>query len=651
MKIRFAKKYNMNELNKTKRFSKKMFISMKTIVFLIALFVGLNAAKAQLTVAVTNPNNASPALSSSYSSLSNAITALNNATAFSGPVTLTCSGTSEVAPVGGYSISFSGTTTLTNKVVINGASSIVYAAASPTIGAQTDAIFKIIGCDFVTIQNFVMNENTSNNIDAPLSAQRMTEFGVALFAATATNGAQNNTIQNNTINLGSSLGGTPVYYRNAIGIFSSTASSATAPATARPATSLAGANSNNKIYGNTISGVTTGIYFVAPAQTATILESGNDIGGTSSGTGNNITFANSNVVSDLTYVSFSGTTPAGIYFRNVVGNSARFNTITNGANLTINYGGIFSAVGTAPASVTYTSNFSDNIISINNNQPNTLITGIDFGSVLTTGTITCNNNNVTIISSSIDLANATAITGIKAAYAAANSTVNGNTVLLNPKITYTSGPSVANSGALTCISVPSGATSTINVMSNNLKIVRTGSTGATFSGTQIGIQATVAALNMNIGASGTGNTIAVYDSIQGTSSFATVNLITASATHTNLNVSYNTLGSGIGAYNGTGTLTGILHQAVVVTSVNINNNTFTLDRTTSVGGTFTAINGGNSTNNTMTSFSIANNTVSYTGPTSTSGAFNGIVNSDVVQQHLQKTSQTIALLQMELFQP
>lgn len=619
----------MNQLNKTKLFSKKVFISLKTVVFLIAFFVGLNAAKAQLTVTVTNPSNATPALSSSYSSLSSAINALNNATTFSGPVTLTCSGTSEVAPAGGYSISFSGTTTLTNKVVINGASSTVFAAASPTVGAQTDAIFKIIGCDFVTIQNFVMNENTSNNIDAPLGAQRMTEFGVALFAATATNGAQNNTIQNNTINLGSSMGGTPVYYRNAIGIFSSTASSATAPGTARSATSTAGANSNNKIYGNTISGVTTGIYFVAPAQTATTLETGNDIGGTSAVTGNTIIFANSNLVSDLTYVSFSGTTPAGIYFRNVVGNSARFNTITNGSNLTINYGGIFSAVGTAPASVTYTSNFSDNIININNNQPNTSITGIDFGSGLTTGTITCNNNNVTIISSSVDLANTTALTGIRAAYAAANSTVNGNTVLLNPKITYTTGPSVSNSGALTCISVPSGATSTINVMSNNLKIVRTGSTGATFSGTQIGIQATVAALNMNIGASGTGNTIAVYDSIQGTSSFATVNLITASATHTNLNVSYNTLGSGIGAYNGTGTLTGILHQAAIVTSVVINNNTFSLDRTTSNGGTFTAINGGNSTNNTMTSFSIANNVLNYTGPTSTSGAFNGIVNSDV----------------------
>ena len=620
----------MYKLNKQSLFNKISSSTLKAIVFLAMIFVGLSAAKAQLTVSVTNPNSATPALSSSYASLSSAISALNNVTAFSGPVTLTCSGTSEVAPLGGYSISFSGTTSLTNKVVINGASATVYAAASPTVGSQTDAIFKIIGCDFVTIQNFVMNENASNNIDAPLGAQRMTEFGVALFAATATNGAQNNTIQNNTINLGSSLGGTPVYYRNAIGIFSSSASSATAPASARPATSLAGANSNNKIYGNTISGVTTGIYFVAPAQTSTILESGNDIGGTSVATGNNITFANSNLVSDLTYVSFSGTTPGGVYFRNVVGNSVRFNTITNGANLTINYGGIFSAVGTAPSGVTYTSNFSDNTISINNNQPNTLITGIDFGSGITTGTITCNNNNVTILSSSIDLANATALTGIKAAYAAANSTVNNNTVLLNPKITYTAGPSVSNSGALTCISVPSGATSTINVMGNNLKIVRTGTTGATFSGIQIGIQATVAALNMNIGASGTGNTIAVYDSIQGTSAFATVTLIAASATHTNLNVSYNTLGSGIGIYNGTGTLTGILHQAVIVTSVNINNNTFTLDRTTSNGGTFNAINGGNSTNNTLTSFSISNNTVNYVGPTSTSGAFSGITNSDIV---------------------
>ncbi len=631
----------MNHLNKLKKFKQKLQLSVKTMFLLIAFFAGLSGAFAQLSVTVTNPTNATPNLSASYSSLASAITALNATTTFSGPVTFTCSGSSETAPSGGFSISYTATTTATNKVVINGSNTTVYAAAMPTSGTQNDAIFKIIGSDYLTIQNFVMNENPSNNIDAALASQRMTEFGVALFAATATNGAQNNTIQNNTINLSSSFGGSPVYYRNAIGIFSTTASAATAPASGRPSTSTAGANSNNKIYGNTITGVATGIYFIAPAQTTSTLETGNDIGGTSGATGNTITygFGNinmaginvNNVASDLTWTSFSGAALAGIYFRNVVGNSARFNTITNWPSITLSNGAIFSAVGSAPTGITYTSNFSNNTINLYTLLPCTAITGIDFGSGITTGTITSNNNNVTILSTSIDLANATTVIGIKAAYPAATSTVNSNTVLLNPVITNSALVSIGNTGAQTCLSVPSGIGSTISVMSNNLKIVRTGSLNATFGGAETGILATAAATNMNIGASGTGNTIAMYDTIQGVSSFNTPTYISAGAAHVNLNISYNTLGSGIGIFNSTGTVTGILHtSAAVVTSININNNTFTLDRTTSNGGTFTAINGGGSALATMASFSISNNTVNYTGPVTAAGGFNGIVNTDLI---------------------
>lgn len=298
----------MNKSTKQKNFEKLSLRSVRVMLLLFALLFGVMQVQAQLTVSVTNPNNATPALSSTYSSLASAITALNSSTAFGGQVILTCSGTSETAPVGGFRIAFTGATTGTNNVIIDGSSTTVNAAnlSAATAGTRTDAIFKIVGSDYVTIQNFNMTENAANTTGGAIGVQKMTEFGVALFASSATNGAQYNTIKNNIITLST----TGTKYQNAIGIFSTTASSETNSAQA--ATSIAGTNSFNMIYGNTISGVSTGIYFISPAQTATVFESGNDIGGTSSSTGNTITYGCSNTIGDLGYTSYSGTTPAGV---------------------------------------------------------------------------------------------------------------------------------------------------------------------------------------------------------------------------------------------------------------------------------------------------------------------------------------------------
>ena len=257
----------MNKSTKQKSFVKRCLGSAKVTLLLFLLLFGVMQVQAQLSVSVTNPGNATPALSSSYSSLLDAITALNSSTAFSGQVILTCSGTSETAPVGGFRIAFTGTTTGTNNVIIDGSSTTVTAPSlsATTAGVRTDAIFKIVGSDYVTIQNFTMTENAANTTGGAIGVQKMTEFGVALFARDTINGAQYNTIKNNTITLSSAT-----KYQNAIGIFSSTASSETNATQA--ATSVAGTNSFNMIYGNTISGVATGIYFVSRAQTATIFD-------------------------------------------------------------------------------------------------------------------------------------------------------------------------------------------------------------------------------------------------------------------------------------------------------------------------------------------------------------------------------------------
>ena len=258
----------INNLNN--KLMKKIYTFILGIV-LTGLFV-INA-NAQVTT------NSGSGLAPTYGSLALAITALNSAT-ITGPVVITLTG-NETAPAGGYSITQLGGSA-TNTITIQGSSSTVTAYSPQVAGQKYDAIFKIVGGDWITIQGFTMQENASNTVST-VASNTMTEFGVALFAASTTNGAQNNTIQNNTITLSSAT-----KYQNAIGIFSTCASSSTNGV--QVAASIAGTNSNNKFYGNTISGVAQGIYFLAPPQTATVFESGNDIGGSSALTGNNITF-------------------------------------------------------------------------------------------------------------------------------------------------------------------------------------------------------------------------------------------------------------------------------------------------------------------------------------------------------------------------
>jgi trimeric autotransporter adhesin len=120
-----------------------------------------------------------------------------------------------------------------------------------------------------------MQENPGNTVITPIGSQTMTEYGVALFPATATDGAQNNTIRDNVISLSPN-------YQNAIGILSTSANSYTHLVLS--ATSIQQVQTrSNKFYNNTISDVAYGMYFICPPVTATIYETGIVIGGTSSG--------------------------------------------------------------------------------------------------------------------------------------------------------------------------------------------------------------------------------------------------------------------------------------------------------------------------------------------------------------------------------
>src|SRR5688572_2129326 len=113
---------------------------------LVGALAMLGTAGAYAQVTVTNPGNTTPGLAASYADLATAITDLNLQTSIAGAVTITLDPANpQTAPAGGYAI----TATLagasaTNTVTISGSSNLITAPTNHTVGALTDAFFKII---------------------------------------------------------------------------------------------------------------------------------------------------------------------------------------------------------------------------------------------------------------------------------------------------------------------------------------------------------------------------------------------------------------------------------------------------------------------------------------------------------------------------
>ncbi|MFZ4549238.1 MAG: hypothetical protein ACOYN4_17450, partial [Bacteroidales bacterium] len=189
----------------------------KLLLFLFAMFLGATlfekSAQAQITVNVSGAAATSPALAGGYTSLAGALTALNSVTAFTNPGTIifTCAGGgSETAPPTGFVI---GSATL--NPLLNGTNNVrIIAAGVVTINAGVgtatpssaapDGMISIAGADYITIDGLTLADGNAAN---PATM----EFGIGLFKASLSDGAQNNTIQNciitvKTINNSSGLG-------------------------------------------------------------------------------------------------------------------------------------------------------------------------------------------------------------------------------------------------------------------------------------------------------------------------------------------------------------------------------------------------------------------------------------------------------------
>ena len=453
-------------------------------IYFAALFCSLvlsSVASAQ--VAVTNPGNTTPGLAATYTSLANAITDLNAQTAISGPVIITLTG-NETAPAGGYSITAIPTgASATNNIVIQGSSSTITASAALTVGALNDAIFKLIGADWITIQNFTMQENAANTVTAA-ATNNMTEWGVALLYATTTNGAQNNTIQNNTITLNRT-------YQNTFGIYSNSTHSATAVTTSATATGAAGGNHNLKIYGNNISNVNQGICVVGPTAAAD-MNTGLDIGD-AGGTHVNIITNWGTTGTFSGYANVSATLNC-VLVRNSIGFNVSNNTLTSsvgGNTVTTSERAIYVPSFSNAPTGTFTDNINGNTISVQSGLATGTLNGIIVETTTGTATssLTINSNDFLMFGHTV--AASGAATFINSTMAHLNTTINSN---------FFSNISLGTTGSVTFISnsitVPAGGSQSISNNFIDIAFNKTGA-GGTITGITTGGSSTTVTSNWN----------------------------------------------------------------------------------------------------------------------------------------------------------
>jgi trimeric autotransporter adhesin len=366
----------------------------------VTLAFGVSAS-AQLTGTKNIPGD--------YANLSAAVADLNTQGVGLRGVTLNVlAGNPQMSPAnvgtlgGGYIIGNTSSAVLTtssarNPIIIQGNGNTITAPATHVVGQLNDGIFKIIGADWVTISGFTMLENPANVNNTP-ATNTMTEFGIALFYVTTTDGAQNNVIQNNTIDLNRT-------YVNTFGIYSTNAHSSTEITASASSTDAGGANSGTKIFGNNITDVNFGIEIVG-ARFAFAQNVGIDIGGNDAGTGNTLT----NYGTTTTGLSGYNSLPNGINgitVRNSIGFNISFNSITSSSGATGVIAGVLGGIMIPEASVqpaeTFTNNINNNTIALTSHGSIVGIYGIGVYPLNSspTSTMNINANNFTALTHTI----------------------------------------------------------------------------------------------------------------------------------------------------------------------------------------------------------------------------------------------------------
>lgn len=543
---------------------------------------------------------------SNFSTIAAAISSLN-AVGVIGPVTINVNaGHVEAAPVGGFSLTATGTSA--NPIIFQksgaGANPLITAysggVGTPATALQ-DGVWRLIGSDYITIDGIDI-------IDPNVSNPATMEFGYGLFKADQANGCQNNTIQNCviTLNKNNNAAGGTLAVDGSRGIDVVNALSG-AHITVVTVTVTTGSNSNNKFYGNTIQNCNTGIALIgfAAASPFTLADTGNDIGGTSSVTGNTI-------------VNFGGggaptaNPSAAIRTLAQYNINVSFNTINNnngsGVNHTSTLRGIY--LNTA---ISANATINNNILTIKGGTTTTQISVIEnvSGATAANNTISINNNLITNCTNS--LATTGIFNGLYNTASAAYLNISNNT--------FTNNTSNATSGAIYLIRNTGAVTTQININANNFSHSLTGAaahTGALYNISNTGgnIAGTLSVSNNNfsnynhVNATGTGSIICINNS----GDFS-------NTTFTSNNFSNVTLNSS-GAHNFI-VNTGSTHTLLTVTSNSVTNYT----RTAASGGFYGYYAAATTTG--IATHVVSNNVFSNISSTLTgTGVFYGLYNTE-----------------------
>lgn len=252
---------------------RRMYKLLVAVVFALLAHSGVNA---QITGTKT--------IGVDYPTLNDALIALNTSGINGNVIINVPAGYTETAPVGGFvlgSTALNATTSTTNTLTIrkdgSGADPVLFSQVGTT--TNLDGIFFILGADYVTIDGIDLQESPTNT-----TATTQMEFGYALLKLNGVapfDGCQFVSIKNCSITLArTNIASIGIYAGN----------HTTAATTALTITSTADANSNCSFHGNTIENVNTGIALrgFAAAAPHTLYDQNNDVGGTSSATGNTI---------------------------------------------------------------------------------------------------------------------------------------------------------------------------------------------------------------------------------------------------------------------------------------------------------------------------------------------------------------------------
>jgi len=391
---------------------------MKILITTLALLLCLQFTQTAEAVPLTGTLN----IPGDYPTLAAAITDLNTQGVGSGGVTLNViSGNPQSAPLGGYVVGGVGslvltTTNFADQVTLQGNGNSVTAFTSQTAGLLTDAIFKLIGADYITITGFTMLEDPANSTTTAAS-NNMTEWAVALLHVSISDGCQNNTIQNNTISL-------KRIYQNSFGVYSNNRHSATSVTVANDVTnSTTGPNNFNKVYGNSISDVNYGTVFIGSGTVTAnnAMDNGNDVGGSSVFTGNTYTNWGGIGVAPSGYLSLTGLNYC-IFMNNEYNDNVSYNSITSasGTAALITMGGIFknySGGSTVQPTGTIYATYNNNTVTITNapSAGTSAIIGMTSQGLspsLITASITMNNNIITNCAVTGAAASAASFSGI-----------------------------------------------------------------------------------------------------------------------------------------------------------------------------------------------------------------------------------------------